>query len=565
MHITRVELKNFKRFTDLTIDGIPNDAKLVLLIGSNGSGKSSVFDAFEIDNSRRRIPPFSTNETALRRSGNAQESNKVNERLLEYKKSSLIEGDPEVKITTDLRPKYSDGTYINEVEPPTYPREIDDTSGTIRYYGRTSFRQVSRLVRRQVDGASISERDFDRPLNFIDRDNRFENDIDRISGQILRELFRDTSTAEQIRLNYIGAINGAFERIFGETNGSKLSIYEILPPLEEKPPQLNFRKGNSEIPYDYLSAGEKEVVNILINLLARRDQYTDAVYFFDEIDLHLNTQLQFNLIKEIVENWIPENCQFWTASHSLGFIDYARQYDKGVIIDFDSLDFDQSQTLFPQPKEVLDVYDIAVPKEMLFKIMPGKKVVVCENKNDEYFNLLGLSDTIFVGMKDSQSVFLHIKNDPRYHSIRDRDFLSDTEIERINVAYPNHHILRYYNFENYLYHPDNLAELDLPDFDRAVYISKITALKRERYDYILPSLVSSRQTYEEFKTKPKLKDETIDSIVDDFRSNDFERFYKYFNMKGQYERVDPSLWRITHKRLVQTNWFRGQIDAIVNG
>ena len=49
MRITKVELKNFKRFTDLTIDGIPTDAKLVLLIGSNGSGKSSVFDAFEID------------------------------------------------------------------------------------------------------------------------------------------------------------------------------------------------------------------------------------------------------------------------------------------------------------------------------------------------------------------------------------------------------------------------------------------------------------------------------------------------------------------------------------
>ncbi len=50
MHITNVELQNFKRFTDLTIDGIPSDSKLVLLIGSNGSGKSSVFDGFEFLN-----------------------------------------------------------------------------------------------------------------------------------------------------------------------------------------------------------------------------------------------------------------------------------------------------------------------------------------------------------------------------------------------------------------------------------------------------------------------------------------------------------------------------------
>ena len=47
MRISKIQLRNFKRFTDLAIDNIPDSAKLVLLIGSNGSGKSSVFDAFE--------------------------------------------------------------------------------------------------------------------------------------------------------------------------------------------------------------------------------------------------------------------------------------------------------------------------------------------------------------------------------------------------------------------------------------------------------------------------------------------------------------------------------------
>ena len=52
MKIIKLELKNFKRFDDLTIDltSLANPAKLVLLIGANGSGKSSVFDAFEILN-----------------------------------------------------------------------------------------------------------------------------------------------------------------------------------------------------------------------------------------------------------------------------------------------------------------------------------------------------------------------------------------------------------------------------------------------------------------------------------------------------------------------------------
>ena len=47
MRITNLKIENFKRFTDLSVKQIPESAKLVLLIGSNGSGKSSVFDAFD--------------------------------------------------------------------------------------------------------------------------------------------------------------------------------------------------------------------------------------------------------------------------------------------------------------------------------------------------------------------------------------------------------------------------------------------------------------------------------------------------------------------------------------
>ena len=46
MRIKNIHLRNFKRFTDLTIREIPETSKLVLLIGSNGSGKSCLFDAF---------------------------------------------------------------------------------------------------------------------------------------------------------------------------------------------------------------------------------------------------------------------------------------------------------------------------------------------------------------------------------------------------------------------------------------------------------------------------------------------------------------------------------------
>lgn len=46
MKIKSIDLIKFKRFTQLQIVDIPKTAKLVILVGPNGSGKTSLFEAF---------------------------------------------------------------------------------------------------------------------------------------------------------------------------------------------------------------------------------------------------------------------------------------------------------------------------------------------------------------------------------------------------------------------------------------------------------------------------------------------------------------------------------------
>src|SRR5690554_883407 len=46
MKLERIHIRDFKRFADLEISNIPEAAKLVLLTGPNGSGKTSLFEAF---------------------------------------------------------------------------------------------------------------------------------------------------------------------------------------------------------------------------------------------------------------------------------------------------------------------------------------------------------------------------------------------------------------------------------------------------------------------------------------------------------------------------------------
>jgi hypothetical protein len=84
-------------------------------------------------------------------------------------------------------------------------------------------RQIPRLTRTSLGqgGRFDFENDSDRPRFFIERDNRFENDVEKITEVILRDFFRSKESNEQIRPKYINPINAALINIFGVGNGSK--------------------------------------------------------------------------------------------------------------------------------------------------------------------------------------------------------------------------------------------------------------------------------------------------------------------------------------------------------
>ena len=430
------------------------------------------------------------------------------------------------------------------------------------FYGRSSLRQAPRLTRTSLGAARSFDlaNDSDRPLTYVDRDERFENDLEEITRNILEEFYKSDRERSEIIQTYIDPINRALKRIFSDEPAVVPELLSIIPPLDGKVTEMRFKKGSAEFRYDLLSNGEKAIINILINLLSRRKFYQDTIYFIDELDLHLNTRLQYNLLKEITEHWIPDNCQFWTASHSYGFIDYAREAEHAATIDFDSLDFDVKQVLLPEPKDSLDVFDVAVPKEHIFNLFDNKQIVLCENQNDEFYNLLGLKERLFVGVKNKNDVFLYVKHDPRYYGLIDRDFLTDKEVEKAQKKYSKLRILKYYCFENYLYHPDNLVAL-APDFDRSTYVQEIVSQKNARKLKLISRIDKIRQSYALLRAEDKIREDNFDTIIDALDSDAFEVFYSFFSMK-EFNKESIAGYNWKKEQLVSTHWFRQQMNAI---
>ena len=549
MKITKLELRNFKRFDDLTIDmtALAGAPKLVLLIGTNGSGKSSVFDAFEVMN---KVPK---NDNGLD---------------FHYYKKRPAE-DFRVFAMTDK--KTSTGEIVDaEVISEKTKRAFKVDS----FYGRSSIRQVPQLTRKYIgDNPLAIENDADRPKIFIERDNRFENDVENVTLSILDDVFGDENPSTgAIRQRYINPINRSFENIFGGEENLTVRLISFKPPSQGKTAEILFEKGTSKIPYDYLSAGEKEIFNIMLNLLARGKYFTDTIYFLDEIDLHLNTFLQKNLLKEITENWIPDNCQLWTASHSLGFIEYANETQNAAIIDFDNLNFDIPQVIIPSPKNNFDVFEIAVSKDFLASVFEGKRIVFSENSDTPLYNNLNITNTIFFNGVNKGDVFHKAKNNPSYHGLIDRDYLTDEERVDLLMRYQSLYVLNYYSIENYLYHPDNLEEyyqLIGRDFDKDGYINNIKSVGKEIRLKVLMSLGIARESYPFYRENENnaiLRSMRSDSAFEVFQqmfdSEDFEIFYKVFRAKiyGTQIKERQNLSRID---LAQTQWFKRKIEEVL--
>ena len=378
------------------------------------------------------------------------------------------------------------------------------------FYIRTSYRFTSKINIQQLALVPDILDLRDEPISTIELDQRLPINYQRLLGASYTAFTKGAKTGDQVRDELIGEINNILSSILD------VQISDLGNPLEGKG-EFYFKKGSTiDFPYANLSSGEKEVVDIVIDLVVKSKEYTDTVYCIDEPDLHLSTAIQRKLFVEI-EKLIPENCQLWIATHSIGFMRALQNElkEKSQILDFSETDYFTGtctiEPIVPNRRNWLRIFETAL--DDLTNLVSPNRIVYCEGRAEPsihgtekgldaqiYENIFSATfdDTVFVSSGgntelDQRSdiaiqILSKVFNETEILVLKDRDMLSGKPVDGsdrqryLSNNPSNHRVLKRWELENYLFDKEILlryCESEGLTFNEAAYDNFVTDINNQ--------------------------------------------------------------------------------------
>lgn len=354
MRIKKIELKNFKRFTHLLVEDIPKTVKLVVMVGPNGSGKTSFMEAM---NHYYKYSGY-------------QDIGDYNYLSKICNEKQFVHNDWFNLSTQLVDIDFHDATFAK-----SYGQS--DIKG--HFYFRSAYRnepdfQIDSMKKQNDPTSSV------RLKTLIQNDQTVSSNYQRLVANTIAGVFDDANskkTVAALRDELTGKIRDAIERVFED-----LKLSSLGEPLENG--NFYFTKGTTkDFHYRNLSAGEKSAFDLILDMVIKSKYYPDAIYCIDEPEAHMHTKLQGKVLRELY-NLVPENSQLWLSTHSIGMLQEAEDIEienpgTVVFLDFGERDFDTDQIIRPAKigKAVMDkFYELAFGD--FAKLMLPKTIVFCE-------------------------------------------------------------------------------------------------------------------------------------------------------------------------------------------
>ena len=481
MKIKKLHLKEYKRFSDLTIDLGDSPSRIIALVGPNGCGKSSVFDALLFLND------------AFFGIGDHRE-------LKDFMYHSLrrIPGYSYQNIEVDL----DQGLFEN-----VFHRKQEQGKLNTLLSFRSSFRYNGSLnIRNTVSVSDLRTNDYGA-TTASDLDQRIEQNYRRLKIKYEKYMEENDARPSEAKKHIIGELNLAIQ------NCLSLKIAN-LGSIDAGEGTFYFTKEDTPNAFSYnvLSSGEKEVIDILLDLYLRKDVYTDSIYIIDEPELHLNTAIQRKLLIEI-NKMIPDNCQIWIATHSIGFL---RALQEELNAESQIIRFSEDNQWASQPYVLKPLVKCRSAWQELFKtalddltnLVAPKKIIYCEGRDmpsrtgcergldaNVFNTIFGESypETLFVSSGgntelDQRSdiaiaILSKVFSDIEIWVLKDRDMgsgkkISEPERQLYLQNNPlNHRVLKRLELENYLYDKEVLKKFCATNdliFDELAYDAYVT-------------------------------------------------------------------------------------------
>ena len=399
MKIKSIHLQNFKRFTDLKIQNIPAAAKLVVLLGPNGCGKSSLFDA-------------------------------IYYKSYEYKRLGRSRDDLEY-----YSKMYNQQRQLAPIDIKFHNDSQSDKRKAI--YVRTAYRNdpVMDIGAIQAMPSVFHEQRF---RTMIENDAAAGTNFQRLASNALERAFRKedrTKTLADFQDETMGEIQDAMRRLFPD-----LVLNSLGNPLSDR--SFTFDKGISKnFHYKNLSGGEKSAFDLLLDIFVKKVEYDDTVFCIDEPEAHMNPRLQGSLLEELFR-LVNDNSQLWIATHAIGMMRKALQLherykEQVVFLDFTDRNFDGSEVIEPtKPDRRFWEQTHEVVLDDLAALVEPDQIVICEGRHGDrgfdaecYTQIFSeeFPDTKFVsagGKRDLQnyiSVVEAVTIGAKVFGLRDRD------------------------------------------------------------------------------------------------------------------------------------------------